>query len=167
MRFAYADPPYPGKAGYYPEQQEVDHAALIARLTAEFPDGWALSTSAGALARVLSVCRADVRVCSWHRAVRPTRSRRPISAWEPLLVHRGRELCSDAPQLVRDALSYEGRYRSFPGAVVGMKPPQFSVWMFAQLGAGPGDELVDVFPGSGAVSTAWQRYIENLEAVAS
>lgn len=39
-----------------------------------------------------------------------------------------------------------------------MKPPQFSAWMFAQLGALPGDELVDLFPGSGAVTDAWQRY---------
>jgi hypothetical protein len=33
MRFAFADPPYPGKAGYYPERQEVDHGELIARLS--------------------------------------------------------------------------------------------------------------------------------------
>lgn len=42
MRFAYADPPYPGKAKYYPEKTEVDHASLIGRLATEYPDGWAL-----------------------------------------------------------------------------------------------------------------------------
>jgi len=158
MRVAYADPPYPGKAGYYPEGEEVDHEALIGRLVGGFPDGWALSTSAAALQRVLALCPAGVRVCSWHRAVRPTRSRRPISAWEPLVVAGGRELATDRPQLVRDALAYGGRYRTFPGALVGMKPPQFAAWLFAQLGARRGDVLVDVFPGSGAVGEAWRRY---------
>lgn len=92
MRFAYADPPYPGRAGYYPEGQEVDHAELIARLTAEFADGWALSTSAHAPQDVLALCPPDVRVCSWHCGVRYTASRRPLSGWEPLIVYRGREL---------------------------------------------------------------------------
>jgi hypothetical protein len=39
-----------------------------------------------------------------------------------------------------------------------MKPPQFAAWMFAQLGARPGDHLVDLYPGSGAVGEAWRRY---------
>jgi hypothetical protein len=158
MRFCYADPPYPGKAGYYPEAEEVDHRALVQRLAIEGPDGWALSTSATALAQVLALCPPGVRVCSWHRAVRPTRSKRPISAWEPLIVSGGRELPTDGPQQIRDALAYGGRYRRYPGAMVGMKPPQFAAWMFAQLGARPGDQLVDLYPGSGAVGEAWRRY---------
>ena len=137
MRFAYADPPYPGKAHYYPEREDVDHQALVERLVGEFGDGWALSTSAAGLQDVLALCPPGVRVCSWHRAVRPTRSRRAISAWEPLIVCGGRELPTDRPQTVRDALAYGGRYRTFPGAMTGMKPPQFAVWMFAQLGARP------------------------------
>jgi hypothetical protein len=39
-----------------------------------------------------------------------------------------------------------------------MKPPQFAVWMFSQLGARPGDQLEDLFPGSGAIGEAWRRY---------
>jgi hypothetical protein len=158
LRLAYADPPYPGKAGLYPEGEEVDHRALVARLVAEFPNGWALSTSASALQAVLALCPADVRICSWHRQIRRTRSRRPLSAWEPLIVHGGRELPTNVTQTATDALAYAGRYRTFPGAMTGMKPPQFAAWMFAQLGALPGDELVDLFPGSGAVSRAWERY---------
>lgn len=45
MVFAYADPPYPGKASLYPEKTEVDHASLLQLLTENYPDGWALSTS--------------------------------------------------------------------------------------------------------------------------
>src|SRR5450755_4108019 len=61
LRFAYADPPYPGKAGYDPEQAEVDHQALVERLVASFEDGWALATSAEALPHVLTLCPAGVR----------------------------------------------------------------------------------------------------------
>jgi hypothetical protein len=48
--------------------------------------------------------------------------------------------------------------RSSPGAMVGMKPPRFAVWMFGQLGALAGDELVDLYPGSGAITETWRRY---------
>lgn len=52
VKFAYADPPYPGhtKRKLYandPQCAEVDHAELVARLVRDFPDGWALSTYPG------------------------------------------------------------------------------------------------------------------------
>lgn len=165
MRFAYADPPYPGRAFYYPERQEIDHASLLERLTAEYPDGWALSTSAPALRDVLALCPSGVRVCAWVRPVRRTCSTRALSAWEPLVVADGRPLpvaSADGRRVAQgleDALVYRGRFRAFPGAVLGMKPPQFSEWMFQQLGARPGDQLDDLFPGSGAVAAAWSRYV--------
>ncbi|HUR85663.1 MAG TPA: hypothetical protein VMY78_09980 [Solirubrobacteraceae bacterium] len=158
MRFAYADPPYPGKAGYYVERQEVDHLTLVAELKAGYPDGWALSTSAAALRDVLAMCPASTRVCVWRRRTRPTTSKRALSAWEPLLVVGGRELATDVPQDLLDVLDYRGRYDAFPGALVGMKPPEFAVWLFRQLGARAGDELADVFPGSGAIGRAWALY---------
>jgi hypothetical protein len=40
-----------------------------------------------------------------------------------------------------------------------MKPQAYCWWLFDALGAKPGDELVDVFPGSGAVARAWDAYI--------
>lgn len=158
MRFAYADPPYPKKAFYYAERAEVDHAGLIAHLVGGFPDGWALSTSAEALREVLALCPADVRVCAWFKKPRPTPSRRPVTGWEPLIVWRGRPYPVAAPQVLSDALIELGRWRSYPGALIGMKPPTFAAWMFQQLGAAAGDELVDLFPGSGAIGRAWIRF---------
>ena len=71
MRFGYADPPYPGHARVYRDHPdyagEVDHAELISRLITEFPDGWALSTSAQALQDILALCpprRAGVLLAS-------------------------------------------------------------------------------------------------------
>ena len=87
LRLAYADPPYPGKAWLYrghPDYAgEVDHAALIGRLAGY--DGWALCTSAEALPGVLALCPPGVRVAAWHRGERPTASRWPLHAWEPVI----------------------------------------------------------------------------------
>ena len=41
---------------------------------------------------------------------------------------------------------------------VGRKPPEFCYWLFEVLGLQRGDELVDLFPGSGAVQRAWQEW---------
>lgn len=167
MHFAYADPPYPGKAHYYAEGQEVDHASLLEQLTAGYPDGWALSTSSVALAGVLRLCPPGVRVCAWVKSPRRTRSSGPHDAWEALLVAGGRPLRVDVVHDVENALVYRGRYRAFPGAMVGMKPPQFAEWMFRQLGASRGDRLHDLFPGSGAVTEAWLRYVAPAEETAA
>lgn len=156
MRFAYADPPYPGLANYYPERCEVDHVSLLQRLDASYPDGWALSTSAVALAGVLRLCPQGVRVCAWFK------NPRKGSGWEPLIVRGGRHLSSEASC---DALVYGGRYQAFPGALIGMKPPQFAVWMFQQLGARSGDVLDDLYRGSGAVALAWLRYSSRQDSV--
>jgi hypothetical protein len=158
MHFAYADPPYPGKALLYPERAEVDHASLLQRLTEDYPDGWALSTSSEALRDVLSLCPGGVRICAWFKGPRYTKSRRALVSWEPLIVFGGRPLRIDVVQDLADGLVAVGRFRRFPGAMVGMKPPAFAEWMFRQLGASRADRLDDLFPGSGAIGRAWARY---------
>jgi site-specific DNA-adenine methylase len=65
IRFAYADPPYIGQSkrlyGDHPDYAgEVDHAELIDRLMAEFPDGWALSLSMKSLPQIMRLCPPDV-----------------------------------------------------------------------------------------------------------
>jgi len=159
LRLAYADPPYPGKARLYRDHPdyggEVDHAALIERLSAY--DGWALSTSAGTLAEVLALCPPGVRVAAWHRGERVTRSRYPLNAWEPVIYHGGRQLpgvLRRADSLVCGVTPVSTR----PGHVIGAKPAAVCRWIFTLLGAGPGDTLDDLFPGSGAVSRAWAAY---------
>ena len=68
---------------------EVDHAELIARLVTY--DGWALSTSAEALPEVLALCPPGTRVAAWRKGERVTRSRYPLSAWEPVIYYGGRD----------------------------------------------------------------------------
>lgn len=161
---AYADPPYPGNARLYRDHPdyrgEVDHAALIRRLADEY-DGWALSTSAAALPAVLALCPPGVRVAAWRRGERPTVSRWPLSAWEPVIYCGGRP---DDPSASRPARRVDSLVNgvspltTLPGRVTGTKPAAFCHWVFELLGAAPGDVLDDLFPGSGVVARAWAAY---------
>lgn len=61
----------------------------------------------------------------------------------------------------QDALVYVQRPRlTDPRRVIGAKPAAFSAWLFALLGIQPGDELVDLFPGSGGVSRAFEAFVD-------
>ena len=158
IRFAYSDPPYPGMAKKYYGTEEVDHQALIDHMVERHPGGWALSTSAEALQDVLAMCPAGVRVASWVRGPRAGKAWRPRSAWEPLIVYRGRPRLLGVREYSCDVLMWHGRQSSHPGALVGMKSAAFAEWMFEQLGALKGDGLVDLFPGSGVIQRAWDDF---------
>jgi len=153
--FAYADPPYPGLAkkryGAEPTYAgEVDHPALIASLTAAGYAGWALSTSSKALRDVLPVCPAGARVCAWVKPIGVWPAHPGLqSRWEALIVVGGRH----RPPGVRDWLRAQPA-RGW-GDLMGRKPVAFCAWLFDCLGMVPGDRLVDLFPGTGAVTRAW------------
>lgn len=155
MHFAYADPPYPGKARRYyllePSYRgEVDHAALIARLCRRYPDGWALSTGAYALRALLPLCPPEVRVCPWVKPSGVSRKTRGLhNAWEALLVVGGRR----EPPGQRDWLRAKSAQGG--GALPGRKPLAFCAWLFACLGMRAGDTLDDLYPGTGIVGRAW------------
>jgi hypothetical protein len=169
MRVAYADPPYVGQAKrHYGDQPdyagEVDHAALVARLVAEYPDGWALSLSSPSLRQILEVCPPDVRVGAW---VKPFCSFKPnvnpAYAWEPVIFSGGRKR-ERMEDKVRDYCAVNVTLRAgFPGA----KPEGFCFWLFALLNLRPGDTLDDLYPGSGAVTRAWARWQRMLPMVRS
>ena len=60
-----------------------------------------------------------------------------------------------------DVLIHRPRPRSTaPGHVIGAKPAEFARWMFDLLGAQSGDELTDLFPGSGGIARAWETYTQ-------
>jgi len=181
MRFALADPPYPGQSkrlyeGHPDYAGEVDHAELIARLEAEFPDGWVLCTSAAALPEILALCPYErgtiakspgrvnventVRVLAWCKPQAPPYPVAVQYGWEPVILRGGRQ---SKWGRVRDWIVASPEGHTFrplpPGHVRGAKPVAFCNWIFECLGARPGDELVDLFPGSGAVTRAWEAYI--------
>lgn len=139
--FGYGDPPYPGKAHLYPEDEEVDHAQLIRDLVREFRDGWALSTDSASLGFVLSLCPEGVRVGSWHRQHRPYLER--AQSWEPVIFCGGRR----TSECVKDSVHANVPPRwDLPGR----KPEAVYHWILRMLGARDGDTLIEPFPGSGA-----------------
>jgi hypothetical protein len=155
MRFAYADPPYPGTARrYYGDQPtyagEVDHAALVASLVDAGYDGWALSTSAKALSDVLKLCPAGARVAAWAKPHPPSPQTLGMhNCWEPVIVVGGRRRRPGVSDVLV-ALPARGG-----GELPGRKPIAFCAWLFRLLGMQPGDELTDLFPGSGIIGRAW------------
>lgn len=155
--FCYADPPYPGLAqkryGREPDfAGEVDHVSLVASLVDGGYAGWALSTSAKALRDVLPLCPPTVRICPWVKPIGvPASGYGPHNRWEAVLVVGGRR----RQPAVRDWLRAQPA-RGW-GTLMGRKPVAFCAWLFDLLGMVPGDQLVDLFPGSGAVTRAWRE----------
>lgn len=156
MKFAYADPPYPGCARLYPENQEVNHQELLTRLVREYPNGWALSTSSTALHGVLALCPSWVRVMAWVKPFAVFRPNvNPAYAWEPVIVSGGRKRTRQQPT-VRDWVSANITLRK---GVIGAKPVGFVDWLLDVLNVQPGDELDDLFPGTGIVTVRFNERI--------
>ncbi len=149
-RFAYADPPYPGRAKKHYGCAETDYPALVARLEKGAYLGWALSSSADSLRWLLPLCPPTARVCPWVKPIGvPPRTFGMHNAWEPLIVVGGRQ----TPPGVRDWLS--AKPARFGGSLPGRKPLSFAAWLFGCLGMQPGDTLDDLYPGTGVISRAW------------
>ena len=162
MRLCIADPPYLGraarwygdapprgviKADRHPHAAEWDdlerHRQLVWDLQAGF-DGWAVAMPPDSLALYLREA-PTAHVAVW---VKPNAcpSRAPVrTVWEAVLVaplKRGQSV----PDVLTCSVS--------PG-FAGAKPPAWTRWVLDMLGYDPErDELVDMFPGSGAVSRA-------------
>jgi len=156
VQLAYADPPYVGQSAKHYGGADVNHRLLIAHLCDEFPDGWALSLHAPSLRDLLPLCPEDCRVSPW---VKPFASFKPhvnpAYCWEPVIWRGGRQKRDRSELTVRD---YFSGNITLQRGVVGVKSDPFCFWLFALLGLRRGDELVDLFPGSGAVTEAWARY---------
>jgi len=158
MRVAYADPPYIGLAGYYPEKEEVDHAKLVNSLSENY-DCWALSLHTPSLQEILSYCPRDVRVGAW---VKPFCSFKPgvgqAYAWEPV-IFRGIRKRTRKQETIRDWVSVNITLKK---GLVGAKPMAFCFWLFDFMNLKLDDELHDLYPGTGIVSESWELWKHRL-----
>jgi hypothetical protein len=169
MRFAYLDPPYLGCCHLYGHEHGESgdcwddpetHRTLMASACEEFTDGWALSASSVSLRTILPFAPPDVRVAAW---VKPfcafKRGVRPAYAWEPVLFWRGRNPNAGHPHPppVKGGVQTTPKdFISVPitlqKGLTGAKPDKFCVWVLDLLGWLPGDDVVDVFPGTGVMT---------------
>lgn len=152
-RFAYADPPYIGQAKRHYQREEVDHEALIQQL--ESYDGWALSCSSPSLRIILPMTKPTVRVMAWVKPFAIFKPGvNPAYAWEPILVQcRSRKRSRKEPT-IRDWVSANITLKK---GLSGAKPEVFCRWLFDAMGMLLGDELSDLFPGTGIVTKCWDE----------
>lgn len=165
MRFAYADPPYLGCGKLYAANHAdaLDcnnpewHRALIVRLCDEFPDGWAMSLSSPSLRTILPMCPDDARVGAWVKPFAIFKPNvNPAYAWEPFIWRGGRK-GDRSRATVRDWVSANITLKR---GLTGTKPDTFCCHILNVLGFEPEDEIVDLFPGTGAFMIAVDRVRE-------
>ena len=178
-RLALADPPYPPRlctkgylrprasrwygdtfvatsdrpADVHPDAVEWDdpatHRALLERLMDEY-DGWAIATVPDGL-EAYAPLPAGARIMAWFKKVAQPGGHRIHSLWEPVIVlppvgrrdNRGRGCVPDVLIATAPRVGF-----------IGAKPPEWVAWVLDALGYEEGDEVDDLFPGSGAVSAA-------------
>lgn len=163
MRFAYADPPYVGQAKkHYGDHAdfagEVDHADLIERLCTDY-DGWALSLSVKSLPAIARLCPLDVVTLAWFKPIAPPLGDHRRYNWEPVILRPVRRYVPGYVPLAVVASPPQFTFREKPAEhVIGEKPEAFCHWVFASAGLVLTDELIDLYPGSGAVGRAWSTY---------
>lgn len=131
-------------------------------------DGWAVSTSGkpGLRKAIAAFERAglDFEIGIWNRGARPQPNARVLNGFEAVLYSPARLVASRGSTTV-DVLSWNPSARTGdPQAVTGAKPGPWWSWVFALLGAKPGDTFVDVYPGSGGGQRAWRAYEERGES---
>jgi hypothetical protein len=88
-------------------------------------------------------------------------------AWEPVLFVAARPRGTRARPSVRDWIWTEpdpisdwfSANSTTRRGTHGAKPDAFCDWIIDLLGAEPTDSLDDLFPGSGVVGQAWQRFV--------
>lgn len=132
MRVAYADPPYIGQARRHYKSEEVDHKELIDMMLRDF-DAWALSASSSSLNVLLPLC--------------------PAYTWEPVLFYSSR--AKELDTTIKDHIIVSATMKK---GLAGAKPIEFCHWLFKLLGMKPGDEFVDLFPGTGVVTRCWEDW---------
>lgn len=166
MRFAFADPPYYScGARYYnaPEwDQRQTHLDLIARLVDNYPDGWALSTRSADLRWQLPACPDDILVAAWTKPFSGSARQhvRIYRVWEPV-IYRTTRRNTAIGQRTRDALITNPTRMI---GLIGAKPPTFNRWILDLLGYVDGDQLDDLYPGTGSMAGALSQPLLPTEA---
>lgn len=176
MRFAIADPPYlgradrwygdgtghgrgHGRADYHPDAMKWDspraHVSLLDDIQAF--DGWAIAMHESSLSLYLSYAPEDAHVGVWVRGNAIPTGSRVRALWEPVLYRippsrRGRGEGAGEDDVLSAGITH--------GGFVGRKPEAWTHWLLRLLGVrlDLGDEVSDLFPGSGAVSDALASY---------
>ena len=183
MKLAIADPPYLGRAAlwyggkgrskqgtagraagrgdlaaeYHPDAHEWDdpmrHIALMVTMDDEY-DGWAMAASGKTLSPIIGVAdKLGARLAIWHVTNAIPDGNRVSMRWEAVILRQpDARRAHGTGHAIGDVLSAPHPMSGFVGA----KPEVWTRWVLDMLGYQPGDEVDDLFPGSGAVQRAME-----------
>ena len=166
MRLGYADPPYIGCGKLYADKHpdaldwdEPDrHRLLVAQLQDEF-DGWVLHTAATPYSMAVYgplIEATGARWCSWVKGFAAFKRNVPVGyAWEPVIIKPMRKPVVSKRLIMRDWIQESITLKR---GLTGAKPEAVCHWAFELAAARPEDELIDMFPGTGAVTEAWRTW---------
>ncbi len=162
MKLGFADCPYFGCCGLYDHfhndggdkpfdglcWDELDtHKALLSYLDAEF-DGWAYCMTSQSLADIAPLA-PHARVASWVKPFAAFKANVRIAyTWEPMLFVPGRDRSKEGAPVGRDHLAEPITLKK---GFTGAKPVAFCKWALDLIGFVEGDELIDLFPGTGVM----------------
>jgi len=175
MKLAIADPPYLGRAnrwygngcgdGYgigradeHPEAYLWDkpetHIEMVRQLERDY-DGWAIAMTVHSLSTYLSVIETDsrngIRVMAWIKTKAVPSGSRIATSWEPVIVKVPAERRGHGTgKSIKDHLIANPDGIGFVGA----KPAAWTEWVLNAMGYQEGDEVTDLFAGSGSVANA-------------
>jgi hypothetical protein len=155
MRLAYADPPYFGCGHLYTDTEEsltreYDDLEAWNRLAEQLAafDGWAVSMTSGNLHDILPLF-PSARIAAWVKPFAAfKRNVRIAYTWEPVLFSPSRDSSKLGAAVGRDHLAEPISLRK---GLTGAKPEKFCAWVLDLMGFVAGDEVVDLFPGTGVM----------------
>ena len=165
MRIGYADPPYPSCAHLYKDHPdydgEVDHAELIDRLERDY-DGWILHSSSTSIPLIVPMLPDGVRTMAWVKPFCAFKRNVSVAyAWEPVYVKACRKPRVTKRVVMRDFFSHGIMMKK---GLTGAKPPKLVEWLIEVVGAELGDELHDMYPGTGIVEQTWLEWVAARES---
>lgn len=182
MRLVIADPPYPPFVGaggrknrssrWYGDGQRsatdrpsdnhpdaalwddpIAHRALLEMLL-DTSDAFAIATSPDGLAAYGELPVA-ARIMAWVKPNGQPGAHRLRSTWEPVILYpaKGRRSNRGGRGAISDTLTCPAPRVGFIGA----KPPEWTQWVLEAMSYEAGDDVVDMFRGSGSVENAIPR----------
>jgi hypothetical protein len=117
---------------------------LVNDLTLRY-DGWAISASAPSL--FLIPWPTGARIAAWVKPFAAYKANVRIAyTWEPVIFRPGRDRSADGAPVGRDHLVEP---ITLQRGLTGAKPERFCRWVLDLLGYVEGDNLTDLFPGTG------------------
>jgi hypothetical protein len=117
-----------------------------------------MSLSSVSLRSILPLCPDDVRVGAWVKPFHAYKKGvRPAYSWEPVIFRGGRNppAAPHAPPAKGGTATTPKDFHSsnitLKKGLTGAKPSSFCDWVMDLLNVQPGDQIVDLFPGTGVM----------------